>query len=113
MHVQVPTTELEKEILVKMCHDAAKTIERQCGREYGFGKFQDSQPRATEIFKLPSELRKELDDTNNIIAECNLSVFNQQSVVTKCRNYKFKAKGIRNDIVLHMASFEHSPTYLM
>ena len=39
-----------------MCIDAAKIIERQCGREYGFGNRIEDQTdaqRATQIFKLP------------------------------------------------------------
>ena len=102
--VSDPSTELESEILKKMCQDAAETIDRQCGREYGFGTFKNETPRATEIYKLPSEFRKTLNDTSNIPAERNLSVFDMKSVVAKYRNYKFKAKGIRNDMVLHESS---------
>ena len=83
--------------------DPAETINRQCGREYGFGNYKDQELRATAIYKLPSALRKELIDTNNI-AERNLSVFDRKSVAAKTRNYKFKAKGIRNDMVVHDSS---------
>ena len=38
--IQELTSELESEILKQMCLDAAETIDRQCGREYDFGKFQ-------------------------------------------------------------------------
>ena len=33
--------------------------------------------------------------------------------MAKSRNYKFKAKGIRNDVVLHKSSFETSPDHIM
>ena len=92
--------------------DAAETIDRQCRQEYRFGDYKDQELRATAIYKLPSALRKELNDTNNI-AERNLLVFNQTSVAAKTRNYKFKAKGIRNDMVLHDSSFNLTPNSLM
>ena len=74
--------------------DAAETIDRQCGWEYRLGNYKNHKLRATAIYKLPSALRKELNDTNNITAERNLLVFDQKSVVAKTRNYKFKEKGI-------------------
>lgn len=49
LNIVEPSTELEKEILKKMCSDTADTIDRQCGREYGFGEFQHEQPRATQV----------------------------------------------------------------
>ena len=88
-----------------MSMDAAETIDRQCGWEYGFGNHKNQELRATAIYKLPLALWKELNDTNNITAEWNLSVFDRKSVVAKTRNYKFKAKGIQNDMVLHDSSF--------
>ena len=41
-HIKInePTSETEKMILEEMCHEAAKSVERQCGREYGFGTIQ-------------------------------------------------------------------------
>ena len=65
-----------------------------------------------QVFKLPSQLRQEIEDTN-VVAECNLSVFDQKAVVAKSRNYKFKAKDIRNDIVLHKSSFTTAPDHIM
>ena len=58
--------------------------------------------------KLPSRLRQEIDDTNNMVAECNLSLFDQKSKVAKSKNSKFKAKGIRNEVV----HFQSHPTTL-
>ena len=84
--VEEPITELEKQILKKMFMDAAETIDRQCGRKYGFGNYKDQEVRATAIYKLPLALRKELNDTNNITAGRNLSVFDRKSVVVKTRN---------------------------
>ena len=40
---------MEKEILKRMCHETAKTIDRQCEREYGFEKFLHDKPRATQV----------------------------------------------------------------
>ena len=111
--VEEPITELEKQILKKISMDAAETTDGQCGREYGFGNYKDHELRATAIYKLPSALRKELNDTNNIIAERNLSVFDRKLVVAKTRNYKFKAKGIRNDMAVHDSSFNLTPNSLM
>ena len=111
--VEEPITELEKQILKKISMDAAETTDGQCGQESGFRNYKDQELRATAIYKLPSALRKELNDTNNIIAERNLSVFDRKLVVAKTRNYKFKAKGIRNDMVLHDSSFNLTPNSLM
>ena len=49
MPIPEPSSELEKEILKRMCLDEAETIDRQCGQEYGFGKFQHEKPRASQI----------------------------------------------------------------
>ena len=111
--VEEPITELEKQILKKMSMDAAETTDGQCGRESGFGNYKDQELRATAIYKLPSALRKELNDTNNTITERSLSVFDRKSVVAKTRNYRFKPKGIRNDMVLHDSSFNLTPNCLM
>ena len=54
--IQEPTSELEKEILKQMCLDAAETIDRQCGREYGFRKFQQERPRATQVLHFFSKI---------------------------------------------------------
>ena len=67
--VEEPITELEKQILKKMSMDAAETTDRLCGPEYGFGNYKDPDLRATATYKLPSALRKELNNKNNIIAE--------------------------------------------
>ena len=111
--VEEPITELEKQILKKISMDAAETTDGQCGQESGFGNYKDQELRATAIYKLPSALRKELNDTNNTITERSLSVFDRKSVVAKTRNYRFKPKGIRNDMVLHDSSFNLTPNCLM
>ena len=36
--VEKPNAIQEEKLLLLMTKDAAETIERQCGREYGFGK---------------------------------------------------------------------------
>ena len=111
--IKEPSTDLEKEVLKQMCYDAAETIDRQCGREYGFGEFKNEKTRATQVYKLPSDFRKKIEVTNNVVAECNLSIFDHKAKVAKSRNYRFKAKGIRNDLVLHQSSFISTPSNLM
>ena len=91
-------------------HKAAETIELQCGREYGFGERLNENPRATAIYKLTSEERKDLE-MHNLVAERNLGVFDKRADVAKFRNHKFKAKSNRNDVVLHKSSFENIPDY--
>ena len=61
-------------------------------------------PRATEIFKLTNEEKTDLEK-NNVICERELGVFDHRAVIAKSGNYKFKAKSLRNDMVLHKASF--------
>ena len=45
--IEEPVSELEVKLLKDMCVHASKTIELQCGREYGFGQYTDI--RATQI----------------------------------------------------------------
>ena len=68
-----------------------------------------------QVYKLPSQLGQEIDNTNNVVAECNLSVFDKKAKVAKSRKYKFKAKGIRNEVVLHIykGSFSVTLNHLM
>ena len=72
---------------------------------------KESQEQLSCTNKLPVQIRKEIDNTNNVIAECNL--FDQKAIVTKSRNNKFKAKGIRNVVVLHQNSFSMSPDHII
>ena len=39
--------------------------------------------------------------SNNCISERDLSKFDQEAVISRCRNRRFKAKNIRNNIVLY------------
>ena len=97
MPVPSISTELEKEIVGMMCIAAADAIQRQCGREYGFS----SEPlRATDLSKLTREQRRGLP-TNNCISERDLSHFDPEAAVAHCRNRQFKAKNIRNNMVLY------------
>ena len=56
-HVQVtqPTTDVAQQLVKKMCEDAAAVLERQAGREYGFGDEVDVTPRATHLHLLSPE----------------------------------------------------------
>ena len=100
-HIQVtqPTTDIVQQLLKKMCEDAATVLDRQAGREYGFGEGVDVTPRATQLHLLAPEERADLP-TNNLDAERHLSVFGKRAPVAKYRNKKFTAKGIRNDVTL-------------
>ena len=46
--VYVPT-DVRCSLLKLKCHDAASTVERHCGRDYGFGKDYGVKTRATDI----------------------------------------------------------------
>ena len=92
------SSDVSEEIVAKMCTSAADTIKRQCGREYGFA---DGEPqRATDLSKL-SVVQLEGLPTNNCVNERDLSKFDKEAPVSKCRNRKFKAKNIRNNMVLY------------
>ena len=96
MKVTTPTSNLVKMILQKMCVDAAITLERQVGREYGFGEiFSKNPPRAAQLHLLSSEELAGLP-TNNLESERHLAGFGRRAVVAKYRNKRFSAKGIRN-----------------
>ena len=71
----------------------------QCGREYGF--VDDSQlPKATQLNKLTEDKLFGLS-TKNLSTERDFSKFSHLSEVRKFRNYRFQAKGIRNDMTLY------------
>ena len=128
MHgIPVPqlSSEVSKEIVKLMCASAAEAMKLQCGREYGFS---DLPGRAADISKLSTGERTGLP-TNNCINERDLSRFDKEAVVSRCRqrsscvalstekqlcravdkeavvsrcrNRKFKAKNIRNNMVLY------------
>ena len=107
--VESPKTDLENVLLSEMCTKAAETIELQCGRGYGFGERLNENPRATAIYKLTPEERKDLE-THDLVAERNLGVFDKRADIAKFQNHKFKAKSIRN-VVLHKSSFKNTPDY--
>ena len=91
------SSNLEKLLLMKFCIHAAAVIKLQCGREY----FPDetSPARATQIFALSEEDQEGLP-TNNLLPECDFSVFDRISKVAKMANKKFTATNIRNDMTL-------------
>ena len=83
-----------------MCVEAAKGVQQQCGREYGFAVGEQKE-RVSDISKLSEQLRHGLP-SNNLCGERNLSVFDKRAEKSaKCRNYKFTAKSIRNDMMLY------------
>ena len=83
-----------------MCASAVEGIHLQCGREYGFSDPDENQCAA--VLSAISVTELEGFPTNNLATERNLSLFDRcASKVAKCRNYKFTAKSIRNDMLLH------------
>jgi hypothetical protein len=97
--VEPPSTDLELELIKRMCSDASRTVKFQCGREYGFTDDDDAPPRATQLHLL-SEQELVKMPTHNIDAERELAKFSHLAVVAKFRNKKFSAKGIRTDMTL-------------
>ena len=81
-----------------MCVSAAAAIKRQCGREYGFAEGEDL--RTTDISKLNHRELQGLP-TNNCVSKRDLSQFDREATVSRCRNRWFKAKNIRNNMVLY------------
>ena len=85
-----------------MTKDAAETIERQCGREYGFGKDYGVKQRATDISLVWHEERRTMP-TDNVITDAK---FDHLARVAKYRNNKFTAKGIQEDMMLYKSTEE-------
>ena len=59
-HVTIPchyslASEAEKEVISKMCVEAAKVFELQCGREYGFGTSELPSRQTAELHELQPE----------------------------------------------------------
>ena len=95
--------EAEKEVINRMCVEAAKGFELQCGRKYGLGTSEFPSSRTTKLHALQPEELKSIP-TNNIICERLLATFSRFANVSKFRNRKFSAKGIKDNIVLHQAN---------
>ena len=81
------STDAAKAIMREMYVPAAEAIKLQCGREYGFS---DQRQRATDLSKLTASDRSGLP-TNNCISERDLSKFDKEYILSKCRNRKFRA----------------------
>ena len=96
-----PTSELGKHLVDLMCLEAAKGVMLQCGREYGFSDSSNQELRARDLSTL-SEKQLEGLPTNNLATERLLAVFDHRTQESaKCRNFRFKAKSIRNDLMLY------------
>ena len=90
--------ELEKYLLDQMCRKCAEGIKLQCSREYWD---DDENPRATQLYKLTEEQRKNLPN-NNLEPERYLARFgNLVSLSAAKRNKFFKAKRIRDDLMFN------------
>ena len=101
------TEPLQLLILEKLCSHAADAVLRQCGREYGFAGDGSSvgDRGVTNLKSLPNELLKVLP-TDNLNCERQLSEFDRRAVAAKSRNRNFKARGIRDDMVLYNANIQ-------
>ena len=104
MPIPTLTTELAKEVCGMMCLSAAEAIKLQCGREYGFAD-EGETLRATDLTQLQSHELEGLP-TENIVTERDFSKFDREARVANCRNRKFKAKNIRNNMVLYKTETE-------
>ena len=58
--------EAEKEVVNRMCFEAAKGFELQCGREFGFGTSELPSHQTTELHKLQPDKLKFLSTNNNM-----------------------------------------------
>ena len=95
-----PESELDHYLLGEMCAQAAVGVELQCKREYWAGNDEDVTPRATRINSLTSDERKYLP-TNNLNCERYLAKFGYLAAQSAAHSNKlFKAKRIRDDLVL-------------
>ena len=100
--VQKPTGDIEEKILQKMCIDAAEVLDRQAGREYGFGSYKEKPAHASQLHLLSKD--NLVDISTNLDAEHHLSVFGRKPPVA------FAGKGIRNDVTLFQSkTFQNVP----
>ena len=101
----IPTlsSEVSKKITDMMCISAAAAVKLQCGREYGFSTGKEL--RATDLSSLAPEQLVGLP-TNNLVAERDLSKFDREARVAKSRNRRFRAKNIRNNMMLYQTTKE-------
>ena len=79
----------------------------QCGRECGFAD-KNEPARETQLNLLTAQELAQLA-TNNIPTEKIFLVFDRKAVAAKSRNHKFKAKSIRNDMMLYQSSVSNIP----
>ena len=86
-----------------ICEGESKSILLQCGCEYGFGQEIDAPVCATQLHLLKKE-HLAGPPTNNIPCERVIFVFDRKATAAKCRKKLFKAKSIRNDMILHQSS---------
>ena len=100
--IKAPTSETDH-LLKAMCEGASKSILLQCGHKYGFGQETDAPVRAMQLHLLSKEDLAGLP-TNNIPSERVFSVFDRKATAAKSQNKVFKAKSIRNDMILHQSS---------
>ena len=96
------SSDLSKRIVDKMCISAAAAVKLQCGKEYGFS---DTEKRETDLSTLAANELKGLP-TNNFVSERDLPRFDREAQDAKSRNRWFKAKNIRNNMVLHKTKSE-------
>ena len=84
-HVEVPelSTENEKVLFNRMCKAAAKGLEQQRGKEYGFGSNHPNR-ETTDLHKLPTDKVEAIGNVvHNLDCERLLGTFGHRAVITK------------------------------
>ena len=96
---KLPTSETDYLLLKAMCEGVSKSILLKCGCEYGFGQEIDARVHATQLHLLSKDDLTGFP-TNNLPSERVFFVFDRKATTAKCQNKLFKAKSIRNDMIL-------------
>ena len=99
--VPKPTSTVEKHVLGLVCVRSASHLATLRGNEYGFGPQEGVSCHSTTLHMLdPSKLQ--YLPTNNLDCERDLAIFDKfASRSASCSNYKFKAKGICDEMTVH------------
>ena len=104
--VKEPTSPLAKYILKSFAEQASSDLNRQRGREYGFGEYYENggKGRATDLSKLDKDVLVKLD-VENLDTERDLSHMDKLAKrAAACSNKFFNGKGMKDDMTLYQAS---------
>ena len=73
---------MKKVLFNRMCKAAAKGLEQQRGKEYGFGSNHPNR-ETTDLHKLPTDKVEAIGNVHNLDCERLLSTFGHRAVVAK------------------------------